>query len=118
MENLLQDIRYALRQLRKSPGFAVTAILVLTLGIGASTAIFGFVDAALILPLPYRDPSRLMDVTESAAMFPRANLSYPDFVDWKRQNQVFSSLDAYNGDEFLFRTGSGTEPVDAMRVTA
>ncbi|HEV2402053.1 MAG TPA: ABC transporter permease [Candidatus Sulfotelmatobacter sp.] len=118
MENLLQDVRYALRQLRKSPGFAVTAILILTLGIGASTAIFGFVDAALIRPLPYRDPARLMDVTESAAMFPRANLSYPDFVDWKRLNQVFSSFDAYHGDGYLLRTDSGTEPVDSVRVTA
>jgi len=118
MENLLQDVRYALRQLRKSPGFAVTAILILTLGIGASTAIFGFVDAALIRPLPYKDPSRLVDVTEKAAMFARANLSYPDFADWKRLNQVFSSFDAYNTEGYLFRTDSGTEPVDAVRVTA
>ena len=118
MENLLQDIRYALRQLRKSPGFAVTAILILTLGIGASTAIFSFVDAALIRPLPYKDPSKLVDVTESAAMFARANLSYPDFVDWKRLNEVFSSFDAYNTEGYLFRTDSGTEPVDAVRVTA
>lgn len=118
MENLLQDVRYALRQLRKSPGFAVTAILVLTLGIGASTAIFGFVDAALIRPLPYKDPSRLLDVTESVALIPRANLSYPDYLDWRRLNQVFTSLEAYNRDGLLFRTDSGTEPVDAMRVTA
>jgi len=118
MENLLQDVRYALRQLRKSPGFAVTAILILTLGIGASTAIFGFVDAALIRPLPYKDPSRLVDVTEKAAMFARANLSYPDFADWKRLNQVFSSFDAYNTEGYLFRTDGGTEPVDAVRVTA
>src|SRR6516225_330832 len=101
MESLLQDVRYALRQLRKSPGFAVTAILVLTLGIGASTAIFGFVDAALIRPLPYKDPSRLLDVTESVAVIPRANLSYPDYLDWRRLNQVFTSLEAYNGDGFL-----------------
>jgi macrolide transport system ATP-binding/permease protein len=118
MENLLQDVRYALRQLRKSPGFAVTAILVLTLGIGASTAIFGFVDAALIRPLPYRDPSRLLFVTESVALIPQANLSYPDFVDWRRLNQVFSSFEAYNGDGFLLRTDAGTEPVNATRVTA
>ena len=117
MQNLLQDVRYALRQLRKSPGFAVTAILILTLGIGASTAIFGFVDAALIRPLPYADPARLVDVTESAAMFPRANLSYPDYLDWKRLNQVFSSLVTYNTDGYLLRTPSGTEPVPAVRVT-
>ena len=93
MENLLQDIRYALRQLRKSPGFALTAILILTIGIGASTAIFGFVDAALIRPLPYQDPSRLVDVAESAAMWPRSNLSYYDFLDWKRLNQVALACD-------------------------
>jgi macrolide transport system ATP-binding/permease protein len=117
MQNLLQDVRYALRQLRKSPGFAVTAILTLTLGIGASTAIFGFVDAALIRPLPYADPARLVDVTESAAMFPRANLSYPDYLDWKRLNQVFISLVTYNTDGYLLRTPSGTEPVPAVRVS-
>jgi predicted permease len=117
MENVFQDIRYALRQLRKSPGFAITAILILTIGIGASTAIFGFVDAALIRPLPYAEPARLVDVTESAAMFPRANLSYPDYLDWKRLNQVFSSLAAYNTDGYLLRTSSGTEPVPAVRVT-
>jgi len=117
MENLFQDVRYSLRQLRKSPGFAVTAILILTLGIGASTAIFGFVDAALIRPLPYRDPARLVDVTENAAMFPRANLSYPDYLDWKRLNQVFTSMEAYHQTGYLLRAGSGSEPVPAVRVS-
>ena len=118
MENLFQDVRYALRQLRKSPGFAVTAILILTLGIGASTAIFGFVDAALIRPLPYKDPGRLVDVAESAAMFPRNNLSYPDYLDWKRLNRVFASLDAYGQYGYLLRTSSGSEPVPAVRVSS
>jgi predicted permease len=117
MENLLQDVKYALRQLRKSPGFAVTAILILTLGIGASTAIFGFVDAALIRPLPYADPARLVDVTENAAMFPRANLSYADYLDWKRLNQVFGSLEAYNTSGYLLRADSGSEPVPAIKVS-
>jgi macrolide transport system ATP-binding/permease protein len=117
MENVLQDIRYALRQLRKSPGFAITAILILTIGIGASTAIFGFVDAALIRPLPYAEPSRLVDVTENAAMFPRANLSYADYLDWKRLNQVFRSLEAYNTSGYLLRADSGSEPVPAVKVS-
>jgi len=114
---LIQDLRYALRQLRKSPGFAVTAILILTLGVGASVAIFGFVDAALIKPLPYKDPTRLVDVTESVAMIPRANLSYPDYLDWKRLNQVFSSMDVYTGDGYLLRTSAETEPVSGVRVS-
>ncbi len=117
METLVLDIRYALRQLRKSPGFALVAILILTIGIGASTAIFGFVDAALIKPLPYSNPSQLVDVAESAAMFPRSNLSYYDYLDWKRLNQVFTSLDAYNQYGYLLRTPSGTEPVSAVRVS-
>ena len=117
MENVLQDVRYALRQLRKSPGFAFTAILILTLGIGASTAIFGFVDAALIRPLPYKDPSRLVDVNESAEMFPRSNLSYADFLDWKRMNEVFSSFDAYNQTGYLLQAPSGAEPVSAVQVS-
>jgi macrolide transport system ATP-binding/permease protein len=117
MEHLLQDVRYALRQLRKSPGFAITAILILSIGIGASTAIFGFVDAALVRPLPYAQPERLVDVAESAAMFPRNNLSYQDYLDWQRLNQVFSSLDAYNQSGYLLRNSSGSEPVSAVKVS-
>jgi macrolide transport system ATP-binding/permease protein len=117
MTGLLQDLRYAFRQLGKSPGFACTAVLILTLGIAASVSIFGFVDAALIKPLPYKDPNRLVDVTESVAMIPRANLSYPDYLDWKRLNQVFSSMDVYGGTGYLLRTSTGTEPVPGVRVS-
>lgn len=117
MNGLVQDLRYAFRQLRKSPGFAFIAVLILALGIGASVSIFGFVDAALIKPLPYQDPNRLVDVTETAAMFPHANLSYFDYLDWKRLNQVFSSMDVYTGDGYLLRTSQGTEPVPGLRVS-
>jgi len=117
MTGMIQDLRYAFRQLRKSPGFACTAILILTLGISASVAIFGFVDAALIKPLPYPNPTRLVDVTESAAMFPRANLSYPDYLDWTRLNQVFSSMAVYTDGGSLLRTATGTEPVPGARVS-
>src|SRR5882757_2359814 len=114
---LPQDRRYALRQLRKSPGFAVTAILIVAIGVCASVSIFGFVDAALIKPLPYEDPTRLVFVTESVAVMPRANLSYPDYLDWKRLNQVFQSLDVYHDSGYLLRTSAGTEPVPAVRVS-
>jgi macrolide transport system ATP-binding/permease protein len=116
-ETLLQDLRFALRQLWKSPGFTVTAVLMLGLGIGASVAIFAFVDAALLRPLPYADPSRLVDVTESVAAFPHANLSYPDYLDWKRMNRSFQSLDVYQGNVDLLNTPSGVEPVPVERVT-
>jgi macrolide transport system ATP-binding/permease protein len=117
MNTFIQDLRYTLRQLRKSPGFAGTAILILAMGLCASIAIFGFVDAALIKPLPYSNPARLVEVTESVAMIPRADLSYPDYLDWKRLNQVFGSMDVYHGTGYLLRTPSGTEPVPATRVS-
>ena len=84
---------------------------------GVSVAIFGFVDAALLQPLPYADPNRLMSVDESAAVFPRSNLSYADYEDWKRLNRSFSSIDVYTGNGYLLRGASGTEPVPAARVS-
>src|SRR5215813_12807887 len=119
-ETALQDFRYAVRQLRKSPGFAFVAILVLALGTSASIAIFAFVDATLIKPLPYANPTRLVDVAEShaLALIPRSNLSLLDYLDWKRLNTVFSSMDAHTGSGALLRTKSGTEVVLGSRVTA
>jgi macrolide transport system ATP-binding/permease protein len=70
LETVWQDLRFALRQLRKNPGFTATATIILALGIGASVAIFGFVDAALIKPLPYRDSSRLAVLYESNPLGP------------------------------------------------
>ncbi|HLZ42151.1 MAG TPA: ABC transporter permease [Candidatus Sulfotelmatobacter sp.] len=117
MTGFAQDFRYTLRQLRNSPGFAATGILIMTIGIAASTAIFGFVDAALIKPLPYQNPSQLVMVTGSVSVLPRANLSYPDYLDWKKLNQVFTSMDVYRDEGFLVRTPAGTEPVSATRVS-
>ena len=116
-ETVAQDLRFAVRQLRRSPGFAVTAVLVLALGIGASTAIFGFVDAVLIQPLPYANPNQLVSVDESETLIPRSNLSRYDYEDWKRLNTTLSSLDVYGGTGFLLRTGSLSEPVPAARVS-
>src|SRR6266700_676746 len=90
-ETVWQDLHFALRQLRRSLGFTLTAILMLALGIGASVAIFAFVDAALLKPLPYQNPSRLVGLFESISLGPRFHLSYPDYLDWKRLNTVFSS---------------------------
>jgi predicted permease len=117
-ETVWQDLHFALRQLRRSLGFTLTAVLMLALGIGASVAIFAFVDAALIRPLPYKDPTRLVDVAERAKMFPRSNLSYEDYVDWKKKNTIFSALEVYTGNGYLMSTPSGVEPVPGARVTA
>jgi macrolide transport system ATP-binding/permease protein len=118
LESIFADLRYTLRQLWRAPGFALTAIAVLALGIGASVAIFAFVDAALIRPLPYADPNRVMHVTESDAASPLVNLSYPDYLDWKRMNTVLSSLDVFTGAEALLSTPAGAEPAPAERVSA
>jgi predicted permease len=117
LETIVRDLSFAHRQLVKNPGFTLTAILMLTLGIGASVAIFAFVDAALLKPLPYPNPGTLVDVNESVPLFPRSNLSYPDYLDWKRLNQSFSSFDVYGGTGYLLNSPSGIEPVAGVRVT-
>ena len=118
VENLLRDVRFAIRQLVHNPGFSITAIVVLALGMGASVAIFAFVDAVLIKPLPYAEPQRLVHVTESEVGFQRVNLSYLDYQDWKRMNTVFSSLNAFTGWNLLLTTPTGTEPLQGERVGA
>src|ERR1700678_2463612 len=116
-DTTLQDFRFALRQLRKNMGFTCTAILVLALGMSASIAIFAFVDGALLKPLPYHDTARLMGVFESIEIFPLSNLSYPDYLDWKKRNTAFSSLEAYGGNDVILKTASGSDPVHVGRVT-
>lgn len=117
-DNLAHDIKFATRQLVKNPGFATTAIVVLALGIGVSVAIFSFVDAALLDPLPYTNPSELMSVNESSVESPRWPLSYPDYLDWQRLNRSFSSFDIYSDAGYILNTPSGVEPVQAERVSS
>ena len=118
LENAVQDLRFTFRQLRKNPAFTVTATAIVALGIGASVAIFAFVDAALIKPLPYQDPSRLLFVTETTQDIPVANLSYPDYLDWKKGNRVFESLEAYWHLMHVISTSPGMEKIDGAQVTA
>ena len=118
LESVLHDVRFAFRQIRRQPGFTLLATAILALGIGASVAIFGFVDAALLEPLPYANPNRLLDVAENSNVHQRSNLSYQDFLDWKRLNRSFSSFDAYTGAGFLLHTSGGAEQVPASRVSA
>jgi macrolide transport system ATP-binding/permease protein len=116
-ETIIQDLRFAIRQLRKNPGFAATAILILALGIASSVAIFAFVDAALIKPLPYKDSPRLAVLYESIPIGPKFHLSYPDYVDWKRENKVFSLLNVYDNDGFMQKTSEGLRKADGARVS-
>jgi predicted permease len=99
VEVLWRDVRFALRQLRKSPGFAATVIATLALGIGANTTVFSIVDAVLLRPLPYHQPQRLVEVQSSdvGQVYEGSDVSYPDFFDWRSQNHSFERLVSYHG---------------------
>src|SRR5215472_2676505 len=106
MLTLWQDLRFAMRVLRKAPGFTAVAILTLALGIGANTAVFSVVNGVLLNPLPYPHPERLAAVAERFPPFPEASISYPNFLDWTRLNHTFERLAAYRHTSFNL-TGSG-----------
>jgi macrolide transport system ATP-binding/permease protein len=116
-ESVVQDLHYAVRQMRKNPGFALTATFILALGIGVTVAIFGFVDAALLQPLPFSNPNRLLSVDEKTSMFPRSNLSRADYEDWKRMNHSLSALEVYGSNGYLMASPEGAVPVPGVRVS-
>src|SRR6266576_2579370 len=98
MNELLQDIRYGLRALRKSPGFTTVAVLTLAIGIGANTAIFSFIDGVLLKPLPYSEPDRILRVLEQPPGGGRNGISTLNYLDWQNQNTVFEYMAAQRGD--------------------
>ncbi|HKQ86464.1 MAG TPA: ABC transporter permease [Candidatus Acidoferrales bacterium] len=118
MTSLLQDIRYAIRILAKAPGFTIIAILTLALGIGANTALFSLVDGVLLNPLPYAQPDRLVAVYTHTRNFNHSSISYPNFLDWVRDNRSFSGLAAFRSDD-MNMTGLGEpERLRAEMVSA
>jgi hypothetical protein len=94
LSQLGQDLRYAFRTLRSSPGFTAVAILTLSLGIGANTAIFSFVDGVLLRPLPYPDAERIVRVLEKPPQGERNGISTLNYLDWQKDNSVFDFMAA------------------------
>ncbi len=121
MATLMQDLRYGIRMLLKSPGFTAVAILTLAFGIGANTAIFSVLDAVLLRPLPYRNPDRLVMLWTAD---PRRNIheegtSYPTFEDWRKQSQAFEDMAICSrGNPVTLTNGSEPERIHAELVSA
>src|SRR5260221_570935 len=112
VETLWQDLRFALRTLRKSAGFTAVAVLTLTLGIGATASIFSVVDAVLLRRLPYRNPSRLVSLYEdrSSTGFHRRQFTPANFADCKAQTAIFEDVAAIDADRFYSLTGNAGTP--------
>ena len=113
LEDLVGDVRYGLRILRRSPAFTAIAIVTLALGIGVNTAMFSLVDAVLRQPLPYRAPDALVRLHASKPSYERGSISFPNFLDWQAANHSFAAMAVARGGAF---TLTGTGP--AERVSA
>src|SRR5499427_6098431 len=119
----MNDLKLAFRQLRKSPGFALVAVLTLALGIGANTAIFSVVNAVLLKPLPFPSPDRLVAVGSTNLREPDRShqfnsLSYPDFFDFRNQNRTFECISSYRGGSYALVNEQGAQNVQGLRVSA
>ncbi len=122
MSGFVQDTRYAIRQLRKSLGFTAVAVITLALGIGANTAIFSVVNGALLRPLPFRDPDRLVRVwhvppPQSFPGMTEFSVSAANYLDWERQNHVFDKMAILSYHGFTLTGGDKPEQVDATAVS-
>src|SRR6202167_4671492 len=115
---LLQDVRYAIRMLLKSSGFAAIAVLTLALGIGANTALFSVVNGVLLNPLPYPHSEQLVAVYGKAPGFDQGPVSYLNFLDWQRDTQTLSSLAAYRNQDYNFTGRSEAERLSGYMISA
>jgi predicted permease len=118
METFLQDLRYGVRMLAKSPGFTAIAILTLALGIGANTALFSVVNGVLLNPLAYPQSGQLVAVFGKTPGFDHAPINYPNFLDWQRDTQSFSSLAIYRNQDYNFVGTGEAERLSGYMISA
>ena len=118
MVALLRDIRYAVRSLRRSPGFALAAVATLAIGIGANTAVFSLVSGVLLNPLPFESPDRLTMIWGHHRTIGRETASLPDFLDWKRQSTSFTDMAALAGTRYNLSDEQEPVVVRGARATA
>ncbi|HEX8088997.1 MAG TPA: ABC transporter permease, partial [Blastocatellia bacterium] len=120
METIIKDLRFAIRMLAKNPGFTAVAVIALALGIGANTAIFTVVNAILLRPLPFKEPSRLVMVygMDPKIGQERIPLSVADYLDWRSQNQTLETMAAFSTNRFNYTSGETPEQVQGAWVTA
>src|ERR1044071_9321558 len=114
---IIKDILYGIRSLVRNPAFTVIAIITLSLGIGANTAIFSVVNAVLLRPLPFADAERIVWLWDTLPQLPTAPTSLPEFRDWKEQNRTFEHLAAFLSGNMFVDTGDGTQDVPVGIVT-
>ena len=118
MQTLLQDVMYGLRVLRKNPTFTVVAVLTLALGIGANTAMFSILNGIILSPLPYPHPEQLVALGASKPNFQNGSVSYPNFLDWQKDNRTFESMAVFRATSYSL-TGIGeAEELPAELVSA
>jgi predicted permease len=117
MGTLLEDLRYGLRMLRKNLGFTVVAVVTIALGIGANTALFSVVNGVLLNPLPYPQPDQLVTLHESKPNFDRGSISFPNFLDWQRENRTFSSMAVARGAGFNLTGLGDAEQVNGQLIS-
>src|ERR1044071_9379605 len=115
---LWQDIRYGARMLLKNPGVTLIVIIALALGIGANTAIFSVVNAVLIRPLPYPESDRLIFLNEKSPALDEMSISYPNFLDWRAQNQTFEKMGVYNRASYNLTGAGEAERIITGQVSA
>jgi predicted permease len=118
MNTVLQDMRYAVRMLLKSPHFAVTVILILAVCIGANTALFSVLNGVLLNPLPYADSNRLVAVYQSSPGFDKAGTAYPNFLDWEKETHTLSSMAMYRNQDYNLVGTDEAERVSGYMVSA